>query len=109
MPIFFLGVVLFLLFVFSAFFQILSPPPPSHGICCFSEHLADSDLHCNYCAPLPSHGNLTKASTRRQGDSKLIARNKVFDCTTLLKIEVIEYGKWFSKWLEMHTQRQRFE
>ena len=39
---------------------------------------------------------------------KLIAKNKVFECLTLLKIEVIEYGKWASKWLEMHSQRHRF-
>ena len=83
------------LFFFSiSFLQILSPPPsPSHGLCCFCEHWADSDLHCNCCAPLPPHGNLTKAPRGRQGNSKLIVRNKMFECTTILKIEVIEYGK----------------
>ena len=66
------------------FFQILSPPP-SRGLCCFfSEHWADSDSHCNCCAPLHTHGNLTKASRGRQGNSKLIVGNKVFECTTLL-------------------------
>ena len=28
-----------------------------------------------------------------QGNEKLMAKNKVFECLTLLKIEVIEYGK----------------
>ena len=33
----------------------------------------------------------------------------MFEFLTLLKIEVIEYGKkWASKWLEMHSQRHRF-
>ena len=63
MPHFFLGVGL--LVFFPAFsFQILSPPPflPLHGLCCFSEHWADSDLHCNCCAPpsLPHMGTLPK-------------------------------------------------
>ena len=36
---------------FPAFsFRILSPLP-LRGLCCFSEHWADSDLHCNCCAP----------------------------------------------------------
>ena len=39
------------------------------------------------------HGNLTKAPRGRQGNAKLIARNNVFECTTLQKIEVKEYGK----------------
>ena len=43
--------------------------------------------------PLPLHGNLTKAPRERQGNSKLNVREKVVECTTLLKIEVIEYGK----------------
>ena len=43
--------------------------------------------------PPPPHGNLTKAPIGRQGNSKLTVRNKVFESTTLLKIEVIEYGK----------------
>ena len=42
---------------------------------------------------LSPHGNLTKAPKGRQGHAKLIVRNKVFECLTLLKIEVIEYGK----------------
>ena len=37
-------------------------------------------------APPPRHGN-----------AKLIVRNKVFECLTLPKIEVIENGKWASK------------
>ena len=43
--------------------------------------------------PFPPHENLTKTPRGRQGNAKLIVRNKVFECTTLLKIEVIEYGK----------------
>ena len=108
MPNFFLRcvrvVVFFVIFLFCFFFQhfffqILSPAPsPSYGLCCFYEHWADSDSHCNCCAPpLPSHGNLPKASRGRQGNSKLIVRNNLFECTTLLKNEVIEYGKWVSK------------
>ena len=31
-----------------------------------------------------------------------------FECLTLLKTEVIEYGKRASKWPEMHSQRHRF-
>ena len=31
-----------------------------------------------------------------------------FECLTLLKIEIIEYGKRAKKWLEMHSQRHRF-
>ena len=34
-----------------------------------------------------------KARRGQQGKCKIIARNKVFECLTLLKIEVIEYGK----------------
>ena len=58
---------------------------------------------------VPPHGNLTIAPRGRQENAKQIVRNKVFECTTLLKIEVIEYGKWVSKLLEMHSQRQRFK
>ena len=56
--------------------------------------------------PLPPDGKLTKAPRGRQGNANLIVRNKVFECLTLLTIEVIEYNmeKWASKWLEMHSQ-----
>ena len=37
--------------------------------------------------------SITKAPRGRQGNAKLIVRNKVFECLTLLKIEIIEYGK----------------
>ena len=68
-------------------------PSPSQGLC-FSKHWADSDLHCNCCAtPTQTHGNLIKAQRGRQGNAKLIFRNKVFECLTLLGVEVIEYGK----------------
>ena len=63
------------------------------GSAVLSEHWADSDLHCNWHAPSPPHRDLTKAPRGPQGKAKLIIRNKVFECTTLLKIEVIEYGK----------------
>ena len=53
--------------------------------------------------PFPPHGSLTKTPRGRQGNAKLIVRNEVFECTTLLKIEVIEYGK-----MGVHSQRQRF-
>ena len=43
--------------------------------------------------PPPPHGNLTKAPRGRPGNAKLIVRNNVFECTTLLKVEVMEYGK----------------
>ena len=55
--------------------------------------------------PPPPQGNLTKAPRGRQGNSKLNVRKKMFECTTLLKTEVIEYGKRVSKWLEMHSLR----
>ena len=46
------------------------------------------------CPPPPhthTHWNLTKAPRGRQGNAKkIIVRNKVFECLTLLKIEVIE-------------------
>ena len=67
-------------------FQILSPLPTSQGLCCYSERWDDSDLHCNHCAPSPQRGNLTKATKGRQGNAKLIVRNEVFECLTLLKI-----------------------
>ena len=46
-------------------------PLPSQGLCCFTEHWADSGVWVS---------NLT-----------------------------IEYGKWASKWLEMHSQRHRIK
>ena len=36
-----------------------------------------------------------------------IGLTRVFECQIFLKIEVIEYGKWASNWLEMHSQRNR--
>ena len=73
----------------SFFLQILSSPPPTHkGSAVFL--------------------NIGLTHTWWQGNAKLISKIKVFECLTLLKIEVIEYGKWASKWLEMHSQRHRF-
>ena len=95
MPHFFLGVGLIVFFfVFQHFFKNFSPPlTPSHVLCGFSEHWADSDLHCNCCAPLPHMVNLPKHQEADKKNATLKVRNKVFECTTLLKIEVIEYGK----------------
>ena len=111
MPTFFLGVGLSVFFS-SIFFQILSPPPPPPlphmGFAVFLNIGLTEACIAIDVPPFPPHGNLTKTPRGRQGNAKLIVRNKVFECTTLLKIEVIEYGKWVSKWLEMHSQRQRF-
>ena len=94
-------------FFSSIFFsQILSPLPPHIGLCCYSERWADSDLHCKLCAPFPHMGNLTKAPRGRQGNAKLIVRNNVFECTALLRIEVMEYGKnEFLNGLKILSQR----
>ena len=111
MPNFFLGVGSFVFFQ-HFFFQILSLPPPPHvGSAVFLNiGLTQTCIAIDVppTSPPPSHGNLTKAPRGRQGNAKLIVRNKVFECTTLLKIEVIEDEKWVSKWLEMHSLRQRF-
>ena len=32
----------------------------------------------------------------------------MFECLTLLKIDVIEMEKWAVNWLKMHSQRHRF-
>ena len=58
--------------------------------------------------PPPHIGTLPKAQRGRQGNAKLKVMNKVFECLALLKIKVIEYGKMGFKWLEVHSQRQRF-
>ena len=92
----------------SIFFQILSPPPPHMGSAVFL-NIGVTQTCIAIDVPPPPHGNLTNAPRGRQENAKQIVRNKVFECTTLLKIEVIEYGKWVSKWLEMHSQRQRFK
>ena len=71
MPNFFLGVdsIVFPAFIFSNF----KPPASSQGLCCFSEHWADSDLHCNYCAP--HMGTLPK-----QEDDKVLQNNSKEQC-----------------------------
>ena len=93
MPNFFLGMdlIAFLAFLFSKF---KPPPSRSQGLCCFFLNIGLTQT-CIAIAvpPPPPHGNLTKAPSGRQGNAKLIARNKVFECLTLLKIETIEYGK----------------
>ena len=74
------GLYCFLALIF--FFQILSPPPPppplslSQGLCCFSEHWADSDVHCNCCAPSPHMGTLSKI----QEDDKKMQNNSQEQC-----------------------------
>ena len=93
------------LIVFPAFFFISNfKPLPLTRALLFFWTLSWLRLALQLLCP---HGNLTKAPRGRQGNAKLIARNKVFECLTLLKIEVLE--KWASKWLEMHSQRQRFK
>ena len=58
--------------------------------------------------PPPPHGKLTKAPRGRQENAKLIVKNKVFECTTLLKIEVIDYGKWFLNGLKCFLRDKDF-
>ena len=72
----------------------------------FPDHTHLLYLHCNCCAPPPPpQENLTKAPRGRQGNAKLLVRNKVFACLILFEIEVIEYGKIGFK---MHSQRILF-
>ena len=73
------------------FFQILRPPLSSHkGSAVF---LNIGLTQTCIAIAVPRHGNLTKAPRGRHGNARLIVRNKVFECLTLLKIKVIEYGK----------------
>ena len=83
------------LYCFSSidFFQNLSPPHPLTRVLLFSEHWADSDLHCNCCAPPPPTWEPCQSSKRTTRKCKIFVTNMVFECLTLLKIEVIEYGK----------------
>ena len=67
MPNIFLGVGFVVCFL-SIFFQNLSTPSPLHGLCCFSEHWADLDLHYNWCAPLPHMGTLR---THQEDDKEM--------------------------------------
>ena len=83
------------LFFPAFFFQILSPPPLSLTwalLFFLNIGLTEACIAIDV-PPFPSHGNLTKTPRGRHGNTKLIVRNKVFECTALLKIEVIEYGK----------------
>ena len=59
---FFLRCGLYPFFIQHFFLSNFKPPPPSpsHGLCCFSERWADSDLHCKLCAPFPNMGTLPK-------------------------------------------------
>ena len=93
-PLFFLGVGLIVFFQ-HFFFQILSPPPllPHMGFAVFLNIGLTEACIAIDVPPFPPNGNLTKTPRGRQENAKLIVRNKVFECTTLLKIEVIEYGK----------------
>ena len=86
-------------FCFSSIYllKFQAPNPPNKGSAVFfSEHWAHSDLHCKCCSH-PHIGTLPK----HQEDDKEV-RNKVFECVSEL---TIEYGKWASSWLEMHSQR----
>ena len=105
MPIFFLRCGLDCLFFYSIFFHLKPPPPPTHmNSAVFLNIGLTQTCISNDVPPFPPHGNLTKAPRERQGNAKLIVRNNVFECTILLKIEVMEYEKWVSKWLEMHSR-----
>ena len=77
------------------FFKSKAPPPPlpHMGFAVFLNIGLTEACIAIDVPPFPPHGNLTKTPRGRQGNAKLIVRNKVFECTTLLKIEVIEYGK----------------
>ena len=92
MPNFFLGMGLIGFFSSIFFSQILSPPPPHMGSAVFLSVGLTQTCIANYVPP-SSHGNLTKAPRGRHGNAKLIVRKNVFECTTLLKIKVMEYGK----------------
>ena len=72
MPNFFLDVDFI---VFLAFFK---PPHPLTRALLFSEHLADSDLHCNCCAPRPM-GTLPKLQEedKKIGTRRLSPRGRV--------------------------------
>ena len=80
---------------FSSIFFSNFKPPSSHGLCCFFLNIGlTQTCIANDVPPPPTpHGNLTNAPRGRQGNAKKKVRNKVFECTTVLKIEVIEYGK----------------
>ena len=82
---------------FPAFFFFKSkaprPPLPHMGFAVFLNIGLTEACIAIDVPPFPPHGNLNKTPRGRQGNAKLIVRNKVFECTTLLKIEVIEYGK----------------
>ena len=114
MPNVFLGASLIVVLFQHFFLQNLSPPLPLIWALLFFLTIGLTQTCVEMNVPSspppfpPLHGNFTKAPRGRQGNAKLIVRNKVFECTTLLKIEVIKYGKWVSKWLEKHSQRQRF-
>ena len=93
MPTFFLGVGLN---VFSSIFFLsnFKPPPLPHmGFAVFLNIGLTEACIAIDVPPFPPHGNLTKTPRGRQGNAKLIVRNQVFECTTLLKMEVIAYEK----------------
>ena len=81
--------------IFPAFlFSNFKPPPPHMGSVFLDIELTQTCIAIDVPPPpTHTHGNLTNASRGRQENAKQIVRNKVFECTTLLKIEVIEYGK----------------
>ena len=94
MPTFFLGVGL-IVFFSAFFFSKFKPPPPlpHMGFAVFLNIGLTEACIAIDVPPFPPHGNLTKTPRGRLGNAKLIAGNKVFELPTLLKIEVIEYGK----------------
>ena len=74
------------------FLQILSPPP-SYGLCCFFLNIELTQTCIAIDVPSSPPPPPTWEPRGRQGNEKLIVRYKVFECTTLLKIEAIRYGK----------------
>ena len=76
---FFLGV--FPAFIFSNF------KPPHKGSAVFL-NIGLTQACIAIAVPHQPHGNLTKAPRGRQRNVKLIVRNKVFECLTLIKMRL---------------------
>ena len=78
MPTFFLGVGLIVVF-FPAFFSNFKPPPflPHMGFAVFLNIGLTEACIAIDVPPFPPNGNLTKTPRGRQGNAKLIVRNKI--------------------------------
>ena len=78
---------------FSSIFFSNFKPPSSHGLCCFFLNIGlTQTCIANDVPPLPHMGTLPMHQEDDKEMQKKV-RNKVFECATVLKIEVIEYGK----------------